>query len=165
MIHTAALKFFVEGIPATKGSHHAFLNRKTGVPIIVPNHNAKMKAWASLVSSLASTYKEETKFPKLTDAIDVTLMFFLPRPQSHFKKDRTVKPSAPRFIKTKPDIDKLARCVLDALTGILWVDDSQVISLELYKYYEGHPFVTGEHNSILGKMEKTGVIIEVEEVI
>ena len=29
----------------------------------------------------------------------------------------------------RPDIDKLARAVLDALTGIVWVDDDQVVEL------------------------------------
>jgi len=158
VIHTAALKFFVEGMPVTKGSARAFLNRKSGVPIIVQDNRATQRAWSSLISSLASTYKEETKFPKTTGAVKVNLEFYLPRPESHFKKDRTLKPFAPKFPipKGKWDADKLARCVLDALTGILWVDDSQVVLLEVHKFYEDH---------YLTRPDKTGVFIEVEEVI
>ena len=33
----------------------------------------------------------------------------------------------------RPDLDKLARAVLDALTGIVWVDDDQVVELAYRK--------------------------------
>lgn len=35
----------------------------------------------------------------------------------------------------KPDVDKLLRAIMDHLTGIVWVDDSQVISVMLTKSY------------------------------
>ena len=35
----------------------------------------------------------------------------------------------------KPDIDKLLRAVMDHLTGIVWVDDAQVISCIVTKRY------------------------------
>jgi Holliday junction resolvase RusA-like endonuclease len=37
----------------------------------------------------------------------------------------------------KPDIDKLARGVLDALSGVLFHDDAQVIDLRVGKRYAG----------------------------
>ena len=40
-------------------------------------------------------------------------------------------------VTTKPDVDKLARAALDALTGVLWADDSQVVSLHAQKEYAG----------------------------
>ena len=36
---------------------------------------------------------------------------------------------------TAPDLDKLTRAVLDALTGVLYVDDRQVVNLEARKDY------------------------------
>lgn len=36
---------------------------------------------------------------------------------------------------TSPDIDKLCRAVLDALSGVLYEDDRQVVQLEAHKYY------------------------------
>jgi len=39
----------------------------------------------------------------------------------------------------KPDLDNLAKLVLDAANGILWDDDSQIIKLHLSKMYSGKP--------------------------
>lgn len=58
--------------------------------------------------------------------VAVELVFVRPRPVSAPKR-RT--PAAVR----KPDLDKLARAVLDALTGIAWADDSQVVDLRASK--------------------------------
>ena len=33
----------------------------------------------------------------------------------------------------KPDVDNLAKCALDALNGVAWVDDTQVTSLSIVK--------------------------------
>ena len=36
----------------------------------------------------------------------------------------------PRRQGDAPDLDKLCRAVLDALTGIIWIDDKQVVVIE-----------------------------------
>ncbi|GFG83373.1 hypothetical protein MALGJ_00490 [Mycolicibacter algericus] len=64
--------------------------------------------------------------PIFTGAIDVTLNFVLPRPKS------TPKTRTPAATK-RPDLDKLERACLDALTNVVFGDDSQVISLTGYK--------------------------------
>jgi hypothetical protein len=55
------------------------------------------------------------------------------RPRDHFGARGTVKPSAPKYPATTPDIDKLARALLDALTGVLVLDDKQVVELTCRK--------------------------------
>jgi crossover junction endodeoxyribonuclease RusA len=68
----------------------------------------------------------------------IALTFKLHRPLSHYgsgKNARLVKPSAPKHPAKVPDIDKLTRAVLDALTSIVWVDDSQVVRLTASKVY------------------------------
>lgn len=35
----------------------------------------------------------------------------------------------------KPDADNIAKVVMDALNGVAWKDDSQVVSLIVHKYY------------------------------
>ncbi len=45
------------------------------------------------------------------------------------------KADSDKWRTTRPDADKLARAVLDALTGILYKDDSQVARLDIHKEY------------------------------
>ena len=39
----------------------------------------------------------------------------------------------------KPDLDNMAKAVLDALNGLAYIDDSQIYSLTLYKTYSEQP--------------------------
>ena len=59
--------------------------------------------------------------------VSVAAQFYLPRPKS--------RPKRAQFPDRKPDVDKLARAVLDSLTGIVFRDDSLVCSLFVVKHY------------------------------
>jgi Holliday junction resolvase RusA-like endonuclease len=122
MIH-----FFAAGVPVPKGSMKAFVRGKRA---IVTHDNAKVVPWASLVSYTA---RQHVSAP-LSGPIEAQLVFALPRPKSLPKRHH-----APT---RKPDVDKLARLVLDALTGIAWQDDAQVVSLTCAKQYANVPGVT-----------------------
>jgi Holliday junction resolvase RusA-like endonuclease len=71
--------------------------------------------------------------------VAVTLMFYLARPAGHFRTGRNahlLRPRAPEYPAGRPDLDKLARAVLDGLTmGGAWKDDSQVWNLHAQKVY------------------------------
>lgn len=54
---------------------------------------------------------------------------------SHYRKDGTLKPSAPQRMTRKPDIDKLTRSIGDALATILFRGDQQVTSIVAAKRY------------------------------
>lgn len=41
----------------------------------------------------------------------------------------------------RPDIDNYTKSVLDALDGIIWKDDAQVVTLSANKYYSDDPRV------------------------
>ena len=58
----------------------------------------------------------------------------MPRPKSHYGK-RGLLPSSPDYPAGMPDIDKLARAALDAMTGVVWSDDAQVSDLRVRKDY------------------------------
>lgn len=62
------------------------------------------------------------------EAVSMDLEFYFNKPKSAKKRVHVV---------VKPDIDKLARAILDAGTGILYGDDSQVVSLSASKRYGG----------------------------
>jgi len=76
----------------------------------------------------------------MTKPMRLLLEFRFSRPQSHFVTKKGVshlKPNAPAqpVSARLGDIDKLSRAVLDALTGVAYLDDRQVIILEASKCY------------------------------
>ncbi len=121
--HQRPVVFRVAGIPQPKGSTKAFARKGGGRPIVTSD-NAKLKPWAQLVAAEAQHHVHALALA----GVSVRLDFVLARPKSHPK--RTTRPHC-----SKPDIDKLARGVLDALTGIAWADDSQVTRLWASKRY------------------------------
>jgi len=82
----------------------------------------------------------------------ITLTFRFPRLKSHYNSKGLLKPNAPTFKITNPDIDKLCRAVLDAATisGVIR-DDAQCAMLTAVKVYcnEGEqPGVSGTISAI-----------------
>lgn len=123
------VEFFAEGLPQTKGSARAFVR---GGRAVVTNDNPKAKAWAAEVSEAA---REAMDGRELLDGpLAVELVFSLPRPLAH-STSKGLRPTAPRYVSARPDVDKLARCALDALTGVVFGDDSQVARLVATKVY------------------------------
>lgn len=67
-------------------------------------------------------------------------VFVMPRPKSHYRTGRNahlLRDSAPTAPAGKPDVDKLSRAVLDAIssTKTVWGDDAQVTDLHAIKRY------------------------------
>jgi len=94
-----------------------------------------IKAWRTRIAIAARQQKIKT----IQGPIILNLMFFMPRPKSHFRTGRhaaVLKDSSPlRHIQT-PDIDNLAKAVMDALSKAqVWGDDSQVTVLNSAKYW------------------------------
>jgi len=65
--------------------------------------------------------------PPLEGPVCISLTFYLPRPKSAPR--RVVHPA------TRPDLSKLVRSVEDALTGIVYRDDAQIMSLTAIKAF------------------------------
>lgn len=79
--------------------------------------------------------------PAYIEPVGVTVTFFIPRPKNHFGTGRNAekrKASAPSAPAKPPDIDKLGRAVLDGMTGAVFRDDAQVVSLHLMKVWADH---------------------------
>jgi len=88
-------------------------------------------------------YREMTGgyiFPKKTP-LHVALVFGMPIPKSTPKKQREQMIAGNIYETKRPDIDNLAKSVLDALNGIAYPDDSQITSLNLKKVYSEEPHI------------------------
>lgn len=113
---------FIKGTPVPKGSVTAFpYRRKDGRLGVGITHGKKAKDWEKYLKDELQKHN----LPMLEGAVGIDLVFFIPRPKS-VKRDKPY---------VRPDIDKLERCVLDALTGISFKDDGQVVSIKSDKIY------------------------------
>ncbi len=135
------LRFTVLGRPQPGGSKRAFAVRKDGVPtgrIAVADANPKAKSWQREVKLAACDAVDAGTFVLLTGPLNVSMTFYVSRPKGHHRTGRSahlLKDSAPPFPIVRPDSLKLARGTEDALTGLVWRDDAQVVDLDVHKRY------------------------------
>jgi Holliday junction resolvase RusA-like endonuclease len=131
------LAFFAAGKPEPQGSSKgfAYFDRKSGkYRAAVTHDNPKVMPWrstvqfnAQLAMELAGIAGQVTEAPVYLD-----LKFFVPPPKwavAKMLKGKTVA------CVTKPDASKLLRAFEDALTGLVFKDDSQVVGAYVRKVY------------------------------
>jgi Holliday junction resolvase RusA-like endonuclease len=126
--------FEIHGRAQTAGSKKAFpFQRKDGsLGATVVDDNPKGREWKKQVGWAAAAARGPIGL--LEGPLSVEFVFELLRPSSHFGKNG-VLPSAPQYPVTRPDLLKRARAVEDALIGVLYRDDSQIVRELLVKKF------------------------------
>ena len=129
-----------------QGSARAFIARskdgKARAILATSTHDgrAKLADWRLALAFEASEAMGD--HPLLAGPLRISVWFVFPRPASHYLPANSRRPvpelreDAPTWHTSKPDVDKLARALLDALTLVVWRDDSQVCDLRPRKRYE-----------------------------
>jgi crossover junction endodeoxyribonuclease RusA len=129
----SALVFTVYGLPAPQGS-----KRHVGNGVMVES-SKRVKPWREDIRQAALDNLEHP----FAGPVELHAHFGLPRPKSHYRTGRNadlLRDSAPRFPAGKPDLDKLLRAVMDALTSAgAWADDAQVVCIQTTKDYVEDP--------------------------
>lgn len=120
------ITFTVEGTPRPQGSKRHVGN---GIMVESSKHVANWRSWVRLKASEAC----QGQMP-IVGPVRVNVEFSFDRPKAH-STSKGLRSTAPVFKSSKPDIDKLLRAVLDALTAICFVDDSQVVATFCTKKY------------------------------
>lgn len=139
------ITFTVRGLPAPQGSKRLLpLNaRRGGRPIMVES-SKRVPKWRRAIRDEARRALEllpAEKQAQRTGAVALDVEFRMPRAKGHYLPANSRRPKpvlrddAPRRPIGKPDVDKLARAVLDALSGVVWIDDAQVVSVAASKVY------------------------------
>lgn len=72
-------------------------------------------------------------------AYHVSITVFLKIPKSITKKNRELANDGILKPTKRPDVDNYAKLVLDALNGVVWVDDGNVTSMSVDKKYSDRP--------------------------
>jgi crossover junction endodeoxyribonuclease RusA len=116
------IALFVPGTPAPQGS-----KRHVGNGRMIES-SAAVGPWRERVALAAHNALRASAQRPMVGPVTVILTFWMPRPKSARAGAAATK---------RPDLDKLVRAVLDALTGIAFVDDSQVIRIDASKSLTG----------------------------
>ena len=129
------IKFFVQGTPRPAGSKRGFAHKTTGKVIMMDSSGKKGKDWRGDIKHAALLAIPED-YKIMTGPVFVSVTFFMQRPKAHYRTGKNaelLKDSAPHFHTNTPDATKLWRSAEDALTGVLWIDDKQVVTVMMSK--------------------------------
>lgn len=122
----------VRGLPHPQGS---MLTHVMPTGKVATRYPASVWRWRAQVQQAVA----DARVTQITAPVELRLGFDLPRPAGHYGTGRNagnVKPSAPLWPSIRPDLDKLVRCICDAITDAgLWRSDAQVCSLHSAKRY------------------------------
>ena len=109
------ISFSCDGTPVPQGSMKVINGH------ILHSQGSALAVWRSTVALSARFAGAKP----VEGAIGIEISFRVKRPKT-VKRD---------FPTVAPDLDKYIRGVLDALTGIAYIDDSQVIDIKAKKVY------------------------------
>jgi crossover junction endodeoxyribonuclease RusA len=116
------LFLMIPGRPAPQGSKSAFIVRGR---VNLVEQSKGLPAYRKAIAEECQLRSDNWQKSE-ADAIDIEIRFMLRPPKKHGK-----------YPITRPDVDKLCRSVLDGVTqsGVIWKDDSQVVSIRAIKSY------------------------------
>jgi Holliday junction resolvase RusA-like endonuclease len=102
---------------------------------MIEDNDGELEPWREAIRWAAKmAYKGEP----LDVLCVMSLVFVKPRPKAHYGTGRNaevLKDRAPAAPGVKPDTGKMARAVEDALTGMLYRDDSLLVDTHHFKRY------------------------------
>jgi Holliday junction resolvase RusA-like endonuclease len=128
------MRFTVYGNPVAKGRPR-FTRQGSFVKSYTPE---KTVNYENLVKISFDMCEEKEK---LEGELAVSLMVYCSIPKSTSKKKKALMLNGDIRPTTKPDLDNIAKAILDSLNGRAFDDDKQVVSLIVQKYYSDTPRV------------------------
>ena len=122
---------------------------------IVTSDNKKLKPWRAAVRGAAMRAMQDSgqRMIDKEQPARLTLDFYFLKPPSVKKR---------RFMTVKPDLDKLVRSTMDALSEVIYADDSQVVILNVTKNYGPIEGVAVSAASV--ETEENGTLFSLEEL-
>lgn len=138
-VHEGQLELRVPGRLPVQGSMKAVVSRSTGRAMVKPSSGERM---AQVRLDVAEAMRR-VDWELVEGPVAVRLSLTVRRPAGHWRTGSNanlLRQAAPVEPIGKPDVDKVARAVLDAMTyAEVWRDDSQVVDLRVVKHYTDHP--------------------------
>lgn len=134
-------RFIVIGRPAPQGSK-SYLGKGR-----FKEQSPHVKAWRNDVRNAAMKAFGDAQV--VTGPVFTDIVFLFARPKVHYvssNPNKDLRSNAPNWHTSAPDRDKLERATNDALTGVIWKDDSQVAGTFSRKVY--HRDFSGAYISV-----------------
>jgi Holliday junction resolvase RusA-like endonuclease len=100
-----------------------------------PNDNYKHKT----VACYLAARKQPPNAVQYGSPIRLEVVAYMPRPKIHYKRDGSLKPTAPLHPLAKADWDNIGKLIGDALNGIAYADDKNIVDAHVLKLYELSP--------------------------
>lgn len=121
------IEFIVHGKPVPKAR-----------PRVVRGHTYTPKPTADYEKLVRQAFVEQKQSMEF-GLLKIHIIFFMPIPKSwsNDKKQR----AADGILRpdTRPDLDNLYKSITDALNGLAYEDDSQIVTATISKYYSTEP--------------------------
>lgn len=115
----------VTGDPVPQGSMFAIM--RAGRPVVIADNSSALGRWRRDITSAAKARATLAGWLTTDGPVTVAVTFWLERPAAAKKRHRP---------HVRPDLDKLVRAVLDALTEAqIWTDDARVVRIAADKHY------------------------------
>ncbi len=136
------IAFEIPGQPVAKGRPR-FARRGNFVTTYTPEKTVNYEKLVKIAAAKAMNGKSPSDRPI---DLEIELHMQIPVSWSKTRKDCALN-GLIRHTK-KPDIDNLVKSVKDGCNGVVWIDDSQVVSLVVRKLYSERPvaYVTFEES-------------------
>lgn len=99
-----------------------------------PEQTKNYENWVKL--SFINQYPD---FKPYENALKVIISVFFEIPKSASKKKREQMLIGKIRPTIRPDLDNIAKSILDALNGLAYIDDKQIVDLIVEKYYAISP--------------------------
>ena len=131
--------FEVPGQPQSKARARTFYHKQAGrVVSMTPNETVLYEN--PIKTSFLASESKQTFFDK--ESLEMFITAYFPIPKSTTKKDRQLIKERKLFPTKKPDADNIAKVICDALNGVAYHDDTQIVKMEVRKVYtENEPKV------------------------
>lgn len=128
----------LHGAAKPQGSKKAIVNRRTGRAMLVDDC-PQARPWRNDLSLLM---RQQAPPRPLRAPMRVDFIVYVNRPKAQLDWAGAPKEGAPQHPATGIDLDKVARAIGDAGTGIWWCDDDQICGWCAYRCFtEGEPCV------------------------
>lgn len=135
------LKFTIPGEPQGQGRPR-FARRGKHVQTYDPEKSVNYKAFVGLIA--ADAVKAQGWQYQEKEPVCVTIYAYMSVPESKGKKFRCCALEKEIVPTKKPDIDNIYKAVTDAMSGIVYSDDKQVVAARIAKLYGEQPRVEVE---------------------